>query len=352
MQCTIIQNMELHITPAIVLLSATYGSATIAFCGCCLRHTLVLAQLRIQYLHGTGAMELRDMARFYKSAWVLQLQRAHHQLYMEEIKAQVLYEPPDRFSIMSAFEDVDNHFTGRKSRRSSLRYRTLDDELQVLSPGDSPASQGVMKDTRTVPGAQGRLRHRHDQDNVSSEKSGVRKIPLVKTAGHADSSPSMHRCEGAPEHSGHTTSDAEPVPDTRPCSPRGADKVQLARQAFSQESDKQGSSSCPVPRSGSQKRVVVSKEEGTMTSPNAYLMTTSSGDIAQETRATGLKTEGSTCSPHMHCCSCGVPKADKTCQIQPEVANAATWCDEKIVSDQLQAGDHGSVHITADSEKL
>ncbi|KAH7975790.1 hypothetical protein HPB52_005346 [Rhipicephalus sanguineus] len=105
--------------------------------------------LRIQYLHGTGVMELRDMDSFYKSAWVLQLQHAHHQLYMEEIKAQVLYEPPDRFSIMSAFEDVDDHFAGRKSRRSSLRYKTLDDELQVLSPGDSPTSQGVMKDART-----------------------------------------------------------------------------------------------------------------------------------------------------------------------------------------------------------
>ncbi|XP_075729377.1 uncharacterized protein LOC119163565 isoform X2 [Rhipicephalus microplus] len=293
--------------------------------------------------------EVRDMDSFYKSAWVLQLQHAHHQLYMEEIKAQVLYKPPDRFSIMSAFEDADDHFAGHKSRRSSLRYKTLDDELKVLSTENSPISQSVMKDAKTVRNAQQQLSYKHDQDTICFEKTSDRKIPLVETGGHALSSSGIHRCDIVPEHSEHSTSGAESMPDTRPCSPKETDKPQLARQVCSQESDMQSNSSFQASKSASQKGVVVKKEEGTMTSPNPYHTTPSD---AQQTHSTDLTTEDSTCTPRMHRCSCSVPKTDKTCQIQPEVTDAATWYDEKIVPDQLQAGDHASVHITADDEQL
>lgn len=293
--------------------------------------------------------EVRDMDSFYKSAWVLQLQHAHHQLYMEEIKAQVLYKPPDRFSIMSAFEDADDHFAGHKSRRSSLRYKTLDDELKVLSTENSPISQSAMKDAKTVRNAQRQLSDKHDQDTICFEKTSDRKIPLVETGGHALSSSGIHRCDIVPEHSEHSTSGAETMPDTRPCSPKETDKPQLARQVCSQESDMQSNSSFQASKSASQKGVVVKKEEGTMTSPNPYHTTPSD---AQQTHSTDLTTEDSTCTPRMHRCSCSVPKTDKTCQIQPEVTDAATWYDEKIVPDQLQAGDHASVHITADDEQL
>ncbi|KAH7974544.1 hypothetical protein HPB49_016510 [Dermacentor silvarum] len=303
--------------------------------------------------------EVRDMDSFFKSAWVLQLQHAHHLWLMEEIKAQVMYKPPDRFSIMSAFEDVDDHFAGHKTRGSSLPYRTLDEELQIFfSSGNSTASQDARRDTRVVSGAEGRSR-KQDRETASLENSGAKKRPAAEMQGHLRLGPSMHQCRGTAEHSGHAAhrgkllaSEAETVPDSRPCSPRGSDKATLGRPAFSQESDKQRTSDCPASESDSQKRLAVKKEQGTMTSPKANLTVAESGGILQQTCTMGFQTEDTLCTAHTSFCSCSVPKVDKACQIQPQVATVGTWCDEKITSDQLQGGDHRSIHLTADDKKL
>lgn len=301
-------------------------------------------------------LEVRDMDSFYKSAWVRQLQRAQHRLFMEEIKAQILYEPPNHFSIMSAFEDIDDPFIGHKSRRSSLQYRTLDDELRVLSSSNSPVSQGVTNGARMLPGVQGRPSHRNDQDTVPSAKSTVKKIPLVEAQRRTCTSPSMQWCHGVDDHSGHATykgalpiSEMESVLDSRTSSPQGSDKLYLAHQTFSQESDIQRNPNCPFSKNESQKQAAAKNEQGRRTSPKAILMTAVSGDIVQHSHTAGRKSVDTPHARRESRCSCGVPKADKACQIQPDVITAATSCDDKTGPDPLQAGDNVAVQLAADS---
>ncbi|KAH6921417.1 hypothetical protein HPB50_000023 [Hyalomma asiaticum] len=296
-------------------------------------------------------LEVRDMDSFYKSAWVRQLQRAHHRLFMEEIKAQILYEPPDHFTIMSAFEDIDDPFIGHKSRRSSLQYRTLDDELQVLSSSNSPVSQGVTNDARMLPGVQGRPSHKNDQDTVPSAKSTVKKIPLVEAQRRTRTSPSMQWRHGVDEHSGHATykgalpiSEMESVLDSRTTSSQGSEKFQLAHQTVSQESDKQRNRSCPFSKNENDQRG--------RSSPKANLMTTVSGDIVQHSHTAGHESVNTPRVRRERRCSCGVPKADKACQIQPDVVTAATSYDDKTGPDPLQAGDNVAVQLAADSNEL
>lgn len=299
------------------------------------------------------------MNSFYKSAWILQLQHAYHLRFMEEIKAQIMYKPPDRFSIMSAFEDVDDHFTGHKTRSSSLPYRTLDEELQIFfSSGNSTASQDVRKDTRVVSGARGQSQEQ-DQGTVSLEHSSAKRRPAAEMQAHLHLDSSIHQCHGTAEHCGHAASggkiltlEPETVPNFQPCSPRGSDNAQLGRPAFSQESDTQRNSDCPVSKSDSQKCLAVKKEQSTMTSPKANLTDTESGGILQQTCTMGFKTEDVPRTLHTNYCSCGMPKVDKACQSQPEVVTVGTWCDDKIMPDQLQGGDHGSIQIMPSGEKL
>ncbi|XP_070396206.1 uncharacterized protein [Dermacentor albipictus] len=327
-----------------------------SFDASCLEVTPKSTEMTVEH---PSVTEVRDMNSFYKSAWVLQLQHAHHLRFMEEIKAQVMYKPPDHFSIMSAFEDVNDHFTGHKTRSSSLPYKTLDEELQIFfSSGNSTVSQDVRKDTRVVSAAQGQSQEQ-DQGTVSLEHSSAKRRPAAEMQGYLHLDSSIHQGHGTAEHCGHAASGgkiltvaAETGPNLQPCSPRGSDNAQLGRPAFSQESDTQRNSDCPVSKSDSQKFLAVKKEQSTMTSPKANLIDTESGGILQQTCTTGFKTEDVPRTLHTNYCSCGMPKVDKACQIQPEVATVGTWCDDKIVPDQLQGGDHGYIQIMPGGNKL
>ncbi|KAK8778924.1 hypothetical protein V5799_019732 [Amblyomma americanum] len=286
--------------------------------------------------------DMRNMDGFYKSAWVLELQRTHQELLMKEIKAQIMYKPADRFSIMSIFEDNDDPFMGHKSCTSSLPYRTLDEELHIStgSSSSSPASQDIARHTGTKSSTKRRRCERNIGSKDSSQRSNLKTRPAVDRHSQPNSSQSLNQHNVSPECPRHvvqgevepSSSEVREAPAFKPLPfKEEIGKQKLCQGNVSPNSDKGKATSRLIESgaSGSESGTQQGDrgEQCTLLTSTADPARIPHGDIPQQVSANELKCVTILREPSLKQCRCGELKVNKACQAQPDVSTVSTSYD-------------------------
>ncbi|XP_077546974.1 uncharacterized protein LOC144159392 isoform X4 [Haemaphysalis longicornis] len=277
-------------------------------------------------------MESRNLESFYQSAWVVELQRHHQRLLMEEIKAQIEFKPADRFSIMSAFEEADDdaNFPARKYPSSRRPYRTFDEELQVyFSYSDTTASKESGRSTElnwsSATSSVGEFHDRRNSDRSARESSvsSTEQRPDWDSLRRLRQSSAACGAEPAPPRSR-----PEPMEDHVPMDFQETRKVVEVKSQFTPGG---GQGDIPIKHESKEStdgmQLVEEESHGTPLLDNESTAITNGGR-PQTAGLDELQSAAASCKPAAVTCRCDVPKADKACQAQPQVATVGTMCDD------------------------
>lgn len=270
-------------------------------------------------------MESHSIESFYQSTWVVELQQHHQQLFMEEIKAQIVFKPVDRFSIMSAFEEADDdaNFPARKKPGSRRPYRTLDEELQVyFSNNDTPISKESGRSNEpNCSSAESPVGEFHGQRN-SDRSAHERSVASAERRAVQDS---MKRLKQSAAKPASPRSRPEPTGDHVPMDFQETRKVGKDKPHFTTGGGDQGD--IPVqqePKESTDTAQLV--EEHSYSTPILQEESTTITD-SEHPEAAGLNECESVAAlsvPATAKCHCDVPKVDKACQAQPQLATVGT----------------------------